>query len=184
MGVSIAGLPRSGRSAAQILQSTSERCAGKCVTTAGSCGRGLAILCVPNSEVDLESWLTFSPRWCSLDFGPHLAPTLMHKASMSRRATGLALMSRDFSAVRAVRRTEAGCQPGETLASAGRGVFVLSATAYLSTQGELHLGGQRRSLTGWRFGSGSSCVLSFPLVTGAPTSTSYHPVRVAEWQTR
>jgi len=25
---------------------------------------------------------------------------------------------------------------------------VLSTTAYLSTQGELHLGGQRRSLTG------------------------------------
>src|SRR5664280_2625638 len=56
--------------------------------------------------------------------------------------------SRDFSAVRAIRTTEAGCQPGETLASAGRGVFVLSTTAYLSTQGELHLGGQRRSLTG------------------------------------
>src|ERR1035437_690309 len=74
----------------------------------------------------------------------------MHKASMSRRATDLALMSRDFSAVRATRTTEAGCQPGETLASAGRGVFVLSTTAYLSTQGELHLGGQRRSLTGRR----------------------------------
>jgi hypothetical protein len=67
---------------------------------------------------------------------------------MSPRAIGLALMSRDFSAVRAIRTTEAGCQPGETLASAGRGVFVLSTTAYLSTQGELHLGGQRRSLTG------------------------------------
>jgi hypothetical protein len=36
----------------------------------------LAILCVPNSDVDLEFWLTLSPRWCSLDFGPHLAPTL------------------------------------------------------------------------------------------------------------
>src|SRR5450631_765303 len=36
----------------------------------------------------------------------------------------------------------------------------------------------------WRFGSHSSRVLSFPLVTGAPTGASYHPVRVAEWQTR
>jgi hypothetical protein len=36
----------------------------------------LAILCVPNSDIDLEFWLTLSPRWCSLDFGPHLAPTL------------------------------------------------------------------------------------------------------------
>jgi hypothetical protein len=36
----------------------------------------LAILCVPNSDVDREFWLTLSPRWCSLDFGPHLAPTL------------------------------------------------------------------------------------------------------------
>src|SRR5664279_3720685 len=34
-----------------------------------------------------------------------LLQPLMHKASMSRRATGLALMSRDFSAVRAVRTT-------------------------------------------------------------------------------
>jgi hypothetical protein len=36
----------------------------------------LVILCVPNSDVDLEFWLTLSPRWCSLDSGPHLAPTL------------------------------------------------------------------------------------------------------------
>src|SRR5450631_860227 len=36
----------------------------------------------------------------------------------------------------------------------------------------------------WRFGGRSRCVLSFPLVTGAPTSASYRPVRVAEWQTR
>jgi hypothetical protein len=36
----------------------------------------LEILCVPNSDVDREFWLTLSPRWCSLDFGPHLAPTL------------------------------------------------------------------------------------------------------------
>jgi len=36
----------------------------------------LAILCVQNSDVDLEFSLTLSPRWCSLDFGPHLAPTL------------------------------------------------------------------------------------------------------------
>jgi hypothetical protein len=36
----------------------------------------LAILCVPNSDVDLEFWLTLTPRWCSLDSGPHLAPTL------------------------------------------------------------------------------------------------------------
>src|SRR5664280_1112232 len=41
----------------------------------GGPGRGLEILCVPNSDVDLEFWLTLSPRWCSLDFGPHLAPT-------------------------------------------------------------------------------------------------------------
>jgi|SRR5665213_3208605 len=74
----------------------------------------LAILCVPNSDVDLEFWLTLSPRWCSLDLDHILLQPLMHKASMSRRATGLALTSRDFSAVRAVRTTEAGCQPGET----------------------------------------------------------------------
>lgn len=36
----------------------------------------LEILCVPNSDVDLESWLTLSPCWCSLRVGPHLAPTL------------------------------------------------------------------------------------------------------------
>src|SRR5450759_6020804 len=41
MRVSIAGTRRSGRSAAQIFQSTSERRTGKCVTTAGSCGRSL-----------------------------------------------------------------------------------------------------------------------------------------------
>jgi hypothetical protein len=36
----------------------------------------LETLCVPNSDVNLEFWLTLSPRWCSLDLGPHLAPTL------------------------------------------------------------------------------------------------------------
>ena len=57
-----------------------------CDQVGGNCGSagvasvagasGLAILCVPNSDVDLEFWLTLSPLWWSLDFGPHLAPTL------------------------------------------------------------------------------------------------------------